>query len=386
LTHSLCVCYTNKMEETYDWLGPEPASYPFYGGSFKLFFDDKEHRYFRFVDDQLIYIPGVTTVVGIRDRSAPLMQWASNMACQFIAEQCSRYPGADTPNVLGWLGEARLKHKEFKEEAGDVGHIAHAWLEDYINDCITQTDGDHPLPENPQAKNGVCAAMEWMQKHAVRFVFTERKAYSRRFDYAGTGDGLAYISSCGDSECCGYWVKEESGRWEKVALEFTDVLAVVDWKTSKSLHDSYDWQVSGYLEAFNEEIEAGTFEYDVPKLDGWRVIVHLPKDGSPFGAKLLPPNTHNNDLGIFLDCLSLYNSTTRAEEQDKAQRREIRAQGREDREADRIAAAEISKDARDRKHREVVYRASRYKELRALKVPVVQARQQVEEDIAAWAA
>ena len=220
-----------------------------------------------------------------------------------------------------------------------VGHLQrHGWLERHI---ISLMDTGHPtgesMPEDSRAANGVHAALNWMDAHKVRWVFTERKVYSLRHDYAGTGDGLAYISSCGNPECCGKWVKTY-GRWERVALKFTDALALIDWKTSNQLHASYDWQTAGYDKAVEEEIGIhGKFPM-LQQLVEYRVIIKLGKDDGEFDARLLTMDTLERDFTTFLQCLDLYRSTDSVEQEDKQRKRELRQQEREDREAANLIA------------------------------------------------
>lgn len=326
------------MPELFGWLGPEPEKYPFYDGAVTLYFDDKAHSYYRYDGDETIYVPGVTTVVGIVDRSAALMQWASNQCAEYMGEWYRENTDCDFEAFQAALDKARMAHKDYKEDAANVGKIAHGWLERHI---ISLMDTGHPtgesMPEDSRAANGVHAALNWMDAHKVRWVFTERKVYSLRHDYAGTGDGLAYISSCGNPECCGKWVKTY-GRWERVALKFTDALALIDWKTSNQLHASYDWQTAGYDKAVEEEIGIhGKFPM-LQQLVEYRVIIKLGKDDGEFDARLLTMDTLERDFTTFLQCLDLYRSTDSVEQEDKQRKRELRQQEREDREAANLIA------------------------------------------------
>lgn len=319
------------MSETFDWLGAEPTTYKFYGNTVTIFYDDAEHSYTRYEDDKLVRIPGVTTVVGVYDKSAALCQWASNQCSEYIEKQCHEFSTADATTVLTWLDKARFAYRDYKDAAADTGHLAHGWIENYIKAQIAGKEFSEPLPTDERAANGCRAALEWMEHHKVRWVFTERKIYSNEHDYAGTCDGLAYISSCGDPVCCGAWNKVDD-RWSRVALEFTDALAIVDWKTSNSLHEAYAWQVSAYQKAIEAEIGLHGVAPELSQEIEYRVLCRLGKDDAKFEARLLMPESLDKDYQIFLDCLSLYRDVKSQEEEDKQRRREIRQQDKEDRE------------------------------------------------------
>ena len=336
------------MDETFSWLGPEPEAYKFYGGEVTLFYEDAEHKYFRFADDRIILIPGVTSACGIVDKSSALMQWSANQATEYIAKAFREYtatpvgaftmPGvaAIDANLLdGWLEKARFAHKDYKENAGEIGKVAHAWLEDFIQGSIRLNrlvcpEGQGPYPDNEQSRNGCIAALDWMRKHNVRWIHTERKIYSRKYEYAGTTDGLAYISSCGDADCCGHWVKRD-GRWAREALHFENVLAVIDWKTSNMLHTSYHWQTAAYMVAVEEEIGVLSNHPELTDPIMYRIVARLGKDDAQFEARLLTPETFNRDFDTFLACLNLYSLVESAEGEERERKKEIRTQKRDDR-------------------------------------------------------
>lgn len=363
----------------FEWLGTAPVEYRFYNGEVSVYYDDALHIYVRYEGDREIKIPGSTSILGIVDKSAPLMQWAANKAVEHVKDKlilntCSVEDTVQRSLVEGWLDEAKFTHKEHKEQAGDIGHIAHNWLEQYIKlliagESIKASRYRENLPESPQAASGVTAALDWMRRHNVRWCFTERKIYSRRYDFAGTADGLAYISACGDADCCGHW-RKDGDRWERVAADFRYRLAIVDFKTSNSLHDSYDRQVASYLKAIEEEIG--------DKLDHhieYRVLLRLDKVDASFESRLLMPETIDRDFQIFLDCLALYRSVNAAEDEEKQRKREVRAQTKTDKEEREEAERQRKADERQRRRDHKEYRESRYKALRASKVSVAEAKE-----------
>jgi hypothetical protein len=353
--------------EQFAWLGPAPKEYRFYGNEVTLYFDEEKHKYYRYEGDTEVFIPGVTSVCGIVDKSSALMQWAANKCADLIREEFAAHAAApntvlpmpgcavvDTALMDQWAEKGRFAHKEHKDRAADIGHIAHEWLERRIKSLIaTGKPHDEELPENPQASNGVIAALEWMGRHNVRWVFTERKIYSLSLDYAGTCDGLAYIDACGDPDCCGYWV-QDGERWVLTTAEFTNVLAVIDWKT--------------FTEETGREIS-------------YRVVARLGKEDAKFEARLLMPQTIERDFATFTQCLALYRSVDAAEEEEKIRKREVRAQIKEDKARAEEEERERKAAEKERKREIREFKASRYRELRSYKVPVVEAEAQVGREV-----
>src|ERR1022692_2948107 len=81
-----------------------------------------------------------------------------------------------------------------------------------------------------RAVQAVKAALRWMKTHRVEWLKTEEKIYSRKYEYAGTMDGLAYVDSCGDPACCTESYKHR--------------MCLVDWKTSNHLSTIYCLQTA----------------------------------------------------------------------------------------------------------------------------------------------
>jgi hypothetical protein len=63
--------------------------------------------------------------------------------------------------------------------------------------------------------------------------------YSRKYNYAGTCDGLALVDSCDNPLCC--------------PRLFLDELSLIDWKTSNDLRLEYLFQTAAYQNAIMED-------------------------------------------------------------------------------------------------------------------------------------
>lgn len=339
-----------KLEPNDDWdsdvVESPVTSYSFYKdspeGEVILYYDDSAHAYYRFgPDGNRVDVPGVTTVLQIVDKSKPLMLWAVKLAITTLRNGLINPDGSmvrlSTEDLNALLEDARTKHSQELQEAGDVGHVVHALLEKAIKKAILETNGVlQPLEEIPideRVKNSTGAALVWTQKHKVRFIFTERKVYSKEFDVAGTGDGLAWVSSCDDPSCC--------------RDEYIDRLAFIDWKTSKSMRSTYILQTAIYRFAYIEETRE-------PVTDTW--ILKLDKETGKLTALHRPPETFEMELNAFLAALQLYRSMDEVEESLRKDKAELKAVAKSIRDAakaiqaeqerlERLAAREASKAA-----------------------------------------
>jgi hypothetical protein len=267
----------------------------FYDGAITLRFDKENHAYHLMLPDGTSEIQeGVTTISNILDHSMYLMPWAVKMMYLKLLKTMPRETVNGTEYTLSilWteldkiLQEAKGAHREKFEDAGDIGHMAHSWIEDSIRIAIAKNDGIvekmHPAaPEDERAVNCGLAAFKWMQAHNVRWISTERKVYSRQHKYAGTMDGLATVDSCDDPSCCHRF--------------FMDELSVIDWKSSNHLRIEYLYQTAAYQAAYQEE-----FGVDIRS----RWILRLGKEDGEFEAWY--ETDFETDFVTFRACLTLY--------------------------------------------------------------------------------
>jgi len=102
---------------------------------------------------------------------------------------------------------AKKADKEELEAAGETGHAAHEWIENYIKAIIEEKEDRRlellsKFPSDLRAANAVTAALEWMHKHNVRWIRPSESVSPENIIYAGTADGLAIVDSCENKECC----------------------------------------------------------------------------------------------------------------------------------------------------------------------------------------
>src|SRR5271155_3429147 len=232
----------------------EPVS--FYNDTEHLRFDKENWKWHRELPDGTMQpLDGVTSIVHIIDKSFYLMPWACKMMAQKILRTMPRN-GINVPEVeihtesipvsqfVTLVDEAKTAHKDKLEDAGDVGHAAHSWIEDSIRNAITFNKGvvaemTAMAPIDERAVNCGLAAHAWMVAHNVRFLHTERPIYNRELGYAGTCDGDALVDSCDSPACC--------------ARIFQDELSIIDWKTSNYLYVEFLYQTAAYQAALEAE-------------------------------------------------------------------------------------------------------------------------------------
>jgi hypothetical protein len=284
-----------ELNEALGEWGGLTEEYKFYNGKVTLRFDPEEHVYFLVTENGLVPQAGVTTVVHIIDKSNALIPWGCKMMGEKLLKTVSKVTNSfgDTftapltiPELEKWVAEAKSAHKEKIEEAANVGKEAHAWIEAYIKEELNGAIRILPLPTEERAANCCKAAIDWMREHNVRWICTERKIYSRTYQYAGTLDGIALVDSCDDSLCC--------------PEAFKGRRSLVDWKSSNYLYNEYLFQTAAYQQAYEEETK------EIIE-DRW--IIRLGKDDGEFDAWHIGAGAaFQQDFQAFLNCLDLTRS------------------------------------------------------------------------------
>lgn len=155
---------------------------------------------------------GVTTYCGIKDKSRPLVIWATDLAREYLL-------GLEKITKKDIITACSL-HEEYKQKAAAVGDEVHHWVENYIN-------GENPaMPEQPEAAVGVTAFLEWESQNKVKFISSERVVYSKKHDYVGKMDIEAKVNG---------------------------KLCLIDIKTSNGMYNEYYMQTAAYVRADEEE-------------------------------------------------------------------------------------------------------------------------------------
>jgi hypothetical protein len=200
-----------------------------YGGEVTVDFYPNSHMYkvtdpkFGLVKQR---VKGVTTYLGIKDKSAPLVSWATETAGLHLYDVLS----SGNPVTMDDVRKAIGKHKEIKDEAATIGKAMHEWCEYFIKHKLNREGYETApaLPADPQILLGVESFLEWYMAHHVEFINSERVVYSRKHQYIGTMDFEAIIDG-----------KLTGG----------------DFKSSNGLYNTVLAQISAYQQAAEEEAE-----------------------------------------------------------------------------------------------------------------------------------
>jgi hypothetical protein len=233
-----------------------------YGGDVELMFDTDKHIYT--IGDKVVY--GVTSIVGVLSKPA-LVNWAAKMSADRFKELIQ--PGAVYSEVqlAEFYGDIKGAHYKRSSQALDIGTIVHDWIEGYITYKLGTAERPIDLIDK-RAKGCADAFLDWESKHSVKYVYTERKIYSKKHEYAGTLDILAIV----DNE-----------------------LTVIDIKTSSGIYEEYFLQTAAYSLAIEEEFG---------KKVGNNIILRVDKTGAGFEA--CENKDIENSFQAFSACKLLY--------------------------------------------------------------------------------
>ena len=144
-----------------------------------LTFKESNHRYY--YDGKPV--PGVTTILGATIPKPQLIPWAVRMACEYLTKLIELGQTID----INHIEEARREHTRKKDEAADVGTLAHAWVENHIKGV------DQEMPEDPRVLNGVNAFLKWEEERKPKYLHSELRLYSKKWKVAGTADIVAIV-------------------------------------------------------------------------------------------------------------------------------------------------------------------------------------------------
>lgn len=159
---------------------------------------------------------GVTTIIGVFDKSAALVSWATDLARDFLLDKIEGGFIIKQEAVI----EACQLHNQKKEEAASIGTEVHDWIENHIK------GNNPPMPETREAQIGVNSFLEWISENKVKFISAERVVYSREHDYIGKMDIEAKVNG---------------------------KLCLIDIKTSNGIYNTYSMQTAAYVRADEEE-------------------------------------------------------------------------------------------------------------------------------------
>jgi hypothetical protein len=191
-----------------------------------------------------------------------IVQWAVNQSIEYL-----------TPRLQGELSDKEVEQvlkdskyawKATRDEAATIGSVTHDWLENHLKGI------ELPLPDNENACNSIRAALNWLASIDYKAQHVEEILYSPTHGYCGKMDWLGPING---------------------------VMSLPDWKTSKSLHDTYRYQTAAYVMAW-EEKTGDRIE------DRW--LIRIDKETGEIEPLHMTRESLEADFNAFLAALTLY--------------------------------------------------------------------------------
>ena len=128
---------------------------------------------------------GVTTILSVIAKPA-LINWAANMAVDYISEQLPYLQKSNWGQIEKILEEARKAHTKKKEKAGDIGKTVHAAIEEFI-----KTGKEPELDE--QGMKMFNHFKKWKDDNYVGFLESEKHLYSEKLFVGGIVDAVVEI-------------------------------------------------------------------------------------------------------------------------------------------------------------------------------------------------
>lgn len=158
----------------------------------------KAHTIYKTTDGQRV--PGATTITGLLNKPF-LITWANN------------------------LGLEGIDSTKYRDEAADVGTLAHLMVQAHLQGFEINYDEFSPLSID-LATNAVLSYLEWEKGHSIKPILCETPLVSDLKRYGGTIDCYCELDG------------------KKVLLDF---------KTGKAIYDEYFVQLAGYAELLREK-------------------------------------------------------------------------------------------------------------------------------------
>lgn len=192
-----------------------------------------QHSTHPFIPAELGRLPSVTTICGLRDKSAPLMHWAVNKEREAIREAVlnvltnpQRIDDFTSEEIWRHIEEATQGVKQaqkLKEEAAEIGSRVHALIAEAAAQRLIQPS--LWAQDRPEVQHAMCAFKAWAEHSSLVLVDREQVVWSRQHRFAGTLDMVAWVDG---------------------------QLTLLDFKTSNRLYDEHCYQIAAYAEAYEE--------------------------------------------------------------------------------------------------------------------------------------
>ena len=232
-------------------------------------FNKEQHLHQAEVDGEWKNLTGCTTILSVVSKPA-LIQWAANMAINYIKENAPYVP--ETKLYMGVndeiLESARKAHAQRKTDAGTYGTETHAQIEKIVKNAIDHNGGiigEGTLSPDKSLQNFIT----WAITNKVKFLDSERNIYSEKLWLGGIVDFICEIDH-------NVWIG--------------------DIKTAGSgIYPEFMWQCAGYHLMLKE---MGLY----PKVKGY-LILNLKESGEMLEKRSI---SNADNIKAFKACLDIY--------------------------------------------------------------------------------
>ena len=179
-------------------------------------YDDRTHSYTNSKTGKLLAgVSSVSELVGGKDKSNALLQWASNEACDYVRENLT-----DISKKDDILAEAKYAYKNKSTEAKDIGTDVHAILERIVNARLLCNAPI--LTDEEKELRSVKQFLEWEADRNPKWIASE-----------------LLVGDAEELEC--------AGRLDALA-EIDGKITLIDFKVANNIGKSYYIQTAGYSE------------------------------------------------------------------------------------------------------------------------------------------
>jgi len=247
---------------------------------------------------------GVTTYIGIKDKSIALGKWQQQVTVDYLIKQIEAGVKIDIEKAL----EAVIQCDVQKDEAADIGKTIHEWCEKYIRYKLKQP-GFKKTPamlDFAEGKQGIKSFLAWEKEHKVKFISTEEIVYSLKHDYMGIEDLVFEV----DGLLCDGDFKTSNGLYNGVRAQTAAYAKARMEDGGKKTQGRWAIRFSKYnrKEYIRREERKAEIYRMIAKIKGWNYTEKTIKPYEVFEAKFLDDDKTylDRDFQAFLNMMDLY--------------------------------------------------------------------------------
>ena len=174
-----------------------------------------DHFYYH--EPSKLYVPSVAKVLDVISKGNALIGWVKKLITDYLIKFCQGGGVLNLKNVFSIVEELKQLNETALSEAGDFGTNIHNFLE-----AIGKGIPINLEALTPKQRRCVEAFISWKDTNVKGFLETEQKLCTP--DYGGTLDAVVQL---------------KDGR-----------IALLDYKTSAYIYDTYDLQCAAYVKAY----------------------------------------------------------------------------------------------------------------------------------------